>query len=104
MQTHVSIPHHDYPAQVREQVDGRLQHLARFYERIVTMRALLERQAEQHRVEIVSNVGNGAVLVADARDTAFSAALDEALSRMEVLLKRHKQKLTEGRRRVPRPG
>jgi ribosomal subunit interface protein len=99
MQTQVSILHHDYPGQVRQQVDDKLQHLVKFYERAISMRALLERQHEDHRVEIVANVGHGAVLVADARNPAFGTALEEALSRMESMLKRHKEKHNLGRRR-----
>jgi ribosomal subunit interface protein len=99
MQTQVSILHHDYPALVRDTVDERLKHLERFYDRIVSMRALLERQAEEHRVELVANVGHGAVLVVDARDNAFSNALDAALTRMERLIKRYKDKHRVERRR-----
>lgn len=99
MQTQVSILHHDYPTQVRNQVEQKLQHLVKFYERTVSMRALLERQADEHRVEIVANVGQGAVLVVDARAPAFASALDEALERMERLLKRHNQKHVAARRR-----
>jgi ribosomal subunit interface protein len=102
MQTQVSILHHDYPAKVREQVEQKLQHIAKFHARIVSMRALLERQNEEHRVELVANVGHGAVLVVDARATAFSTALEEALGRMERLLKRHKSKHTDARRRATR--
>ena len=99
MQTQVSILHHDYPSAVRETVDQKLQQLVKFYERIVSMRALLERQHEEHRVELVANVGQGAVLVVDARDTAFSTALEEAIERMERLLKRHNSKHVQARRR-----
>jgi ribosomal subunit interface protein len=99
MQARVSILHHDYPARVREQVEQKLQHLVKFYERIVSMRCLLERQHEEHRVEIVANVGRGAVLVVDARGTALSAALEEAVERMERLLKRHNSKKLQARRR-----
>jgi ribosomal subunit interface protein len=102
MQTQVSILHHDYPARVREQVEQKLQHLLKFYGRIVSMRALLERQHEEHRVEIVANVGQGAVLVVDARGTAFGTALEEALERMERLLKRHNDKHNDLRRRSGR--
>lgn len=99
MQTQVSILHHDYPARVRGDVEQKLQHLVKFYERTVSMRALLERQNEEHRVEIVANVGQGAVLVVDARGSAFTAALEKALERMENLLKRHNKKHTDLRRR-----
>ncbi len=74
MQAQVSILHHDYPVRAREQVEQKLQHLVKFYDRIVSLRALLERQRDDHRVEIVARVGRGTVLVVDARATAFSAA------------------------------
>jgi ribosomal subunit interface protein len=99
MQTRVSILHHDYPTTVRSTVDSKLQHLVKFYDRIVSVRAMLERQADLHRVELVAAVGHGAVLVVDARNDEFSSALDSALSRMERLLKRHHDKLHQRRRR-----
>lgn len=102
MRTLVSNPHHEYPPQVRETVEEKLQHLSRFHRRMMSVRALLERQHEEHRVEIVATVGGGAVLVADAREDAFGSALDEALQRMERLLKRHNEKRHEARRRAPR--
>ena len=99
MQPQVSILHHDYPARAREQVEQKLQHLVKFYDRIVSMRALLERQHDEHRVEIVAHIARGAVLVVDARGTAFGAALEEAIERMERLLKRQNEKRTHDRRR-----
>jgi ribosomal subunit interface protein len=98
MQTSVSILHHDYPALVRDTVDEKLHHLERFNDRIVSLRALLERQHLDHRVELVANVGHGAVLVADARRDDFGSALDEATSRMERLLKRDHDRRIERRR------
>jgi len=102
LQKQVSILHHDYPGRVREDVELRLDHLLKFHERIVSSRALLERQNEDHRVELVCNVGHGAVLVADARKEAFPAALDEAFDRMQALLIRHREKHQDLRRRTPR--
>ena len=99
MQTQVSILHHDDPSAVRETVEQKLQQLVKFYERTVSMRALLERQHEEHRVEIVARVARGAVLVVDARSTAFTSALEEAIQRMERLLKKQNDKRTSGRRR-----
>jgi len=104
MKTLVTIPHHEYPARVREHVEQKLQHLARFFDRIVSMRALLERQAEQHRVELVANVGQGVTLVVDARGGGLEATLDEALDRMGRVLRRHKTRLTDRHRRGGRAG
>lgn len=100
MKTEVSILHHEYPANVRDDVAHKLQQLTKYYERTVSIRALLERQKEEHRVELVANVGSGVVLVIDARAQKIGAALDEALARMARVLKRHKAKLTSERRRA----
>ena len=104
MQTEVSILHHDYPARVRDRVETKLQGLHRFFDRVVSMRARLERQKDDHRVEIVANVGRGALLVVDSTGESFGAALDEATDRMARLLKKHNEKLKHDRRRVGRPG
>lgn len=100
MHLEVNVLHHDYPSRVREMVEHKLEPLRKFYRRTVSMRAVLQRQHEEHRVEIVANVGHGTVLVADAREDAFTAALDEAAERMGRLLRRHNEKRTHGRRRA----
>lgn len=98
MQTLVSILHHDYPAVIRDTVDAKLQHLGRFHHHIISLRAMLERQREDHRVELVANIGHGAVLVVDARRDDFGQALDEATERMERLLKRDHDRHIDRRR------
>lgn len=100
MNTQVSILHQDYSSGIRELVEEKLLHLDRFEARLVSVRALLERVKGDHRVEIVANVGTGAVLVADVVGSGFMAALDESLERMTSQLKRHHDKTTiELRRR-----
>lgn len=108
MKTQVSIPHHDYPARVREFVEQRLESLLESYDRIVSLRAMCERQSLTHRVELVANVGRHATLVVDARADAFGTALDGALAKMARVLSRHRERLQQSRsgspRRAPRRG
>lgn len=104
MQTLVSFPHHDYPASVRSSVEDRLTGLDKYFDRIVSLRAILEKERKDHRVEIVANVGHGVTLVVDSRDGAFSSALDEAVCRMRTVLSRHKEKLLERSRGHGRVG
>ncbi len=99
MKTQVTILHQDYPSRVREYVESKIQALERFHERAISMRASLERDGDDHRVELVANVGRGAVLVADARGDGLGPALDEALDRMTRQLKRHHDKITRERHR-----
>jgi len=101
MRTEVAILHHEYPAETRDLVAGRLQNLVKFYEDTVSLRAVLERQRDEHRVELIANVRRGVVLVVDARGDSITLALDGAIERMGRVLGRHKDKSRElGRRRT----
>ncbi len=104
MKTEVSILHHDYPSRVRHTVEEKLLQLGKFCDWIISLKAMVERQNEDHRVEIVANAGGGTVLVADVKAGAFSTALDEAVERMARHLKRHHDKLTRERYRGGRKG
>ena len=99
MKTEVAILHHEYPSEIRDHVLAKLQHLVRFYEGTISVRAVLERQHDEHRVELVANVRKGVVLVIDARSDGITGALDEAMERMGRALARHKGRLRERGRR-----
>lgn len=99
MKTLVSVPHHDYPASVRDSAEAKLQELAKYFERIESLRAVLAREHDSHGVELVAHVGHGATLVVDAKAGTLDEALDEALARMRSVLTRHKQRLVQRNRR-----
>lgn len=102
MKTEVAILHNEYPSTVREHVADRIQSLAKFYEGTVSLRAVLERDADDHRVELVANVRRGVVLVVEAKANSITSALDDAVERMKRVLSRHKGKLKDSQRRQVR--
>jgi len=102
MKTLVSVPHHDYPASIRDSVEAKLQGMAKYFERIESLRAVLEREKDSHGVELVAHVGHGATLVVDAKAASLDEALEEAVSRMRNVLTRHKQRLVQRSRRPKR--
>lgn len=105
MQTTVTIPHHDYPPSVRSTVEERISSLDKYFDRIVSMKAVLARESEEdHRVELVANVGHGVTLVVDSRRGMLNSAVDDAFHRMGQVLTRHKQKLLDRHRRHGRVG
>ncbi len=104
MKTQVDVPHHEYPSDVRAFVEERLAGLSRFNDRIVSLRALLERERESHRVELVASVAHGQTFVVDAHGDFLNQALDQALHRMTHVLARQKDKRVERHRRHGRPG
>ena len=99
MKTEVAILRNEYPTKIRDFVADKLQNLVRFYEGTVSMRAVLEKDGDTHRVELVANVRRGVVLVVDARSDSITSALDDAIERMGRVLSRHKDKLKSGRRK-----
>ena len=99
MRTEVSILHHDYPVDLRAQVEAKLLPLARFNDQAHSMTARLGRQGNEHRVELVAHISHGATLVADVSQIRFSASLDEALDRMRCLLRKAREKQVDSRRR-----
>jgi len=98
MKTEVAILHHEYPATIRDHVVEKLQHLIRFFEGTVSLRAVLEKQHDEHRVELIASVRKGIVLVVDARQDTITSALDEAVDRMGRVLSRHKSKIKAHRK------
>lgn len=100
MQTHVSILHRDYPARVRGIVEQRLGDLPRYFDRIVTVTARLERSSRSHHIELVANVGRGNVLVADVRRDGLRVALDDAVGKLQRRLSKHHDKVRIERRRA----
>jgi ribosomal subunit interface protein len=100
MHTQVSILHHDYPARVRNIVEERLGDLPRFFDRIVTVTARLERSPRSHRIELVANVGRGNVLIADVRRDGLRVALDDAVAKLQRRLSKHHDKVRLEQRRL----
>lgn len=102
MKTIVSVPHHDYPAKLRDAVEQKLQSLVKYFDRIESLRAVLEREHDSHRVELVAHVGHGATLVVDSRGASLDEAVEDAQLRMKGVLTRHKQRLVQRNRRAKR--
>ena len=99
MKTEVAILHDEYPSVLRENLVGKLQNLIRFFEGTQSVRAVLDRQRDEHRVELIANVPRGGVLVVEAKADNITGALDDALDRMGRALTKYKTKLRDTRRR-----
>jgi ribosomal subunit interface protein len=102
MKTLVSAPHQTYPSSFRDLAEAKLQMLAKYFDRIESVRAVLGRDGGSHRAEIVVQVGHGATLVVDARAGTIDLALEQALQRAKSLVTRHKQRLVKRNRRGKR--
>ena len=102
MKTDVTILHHDYPPRVAEYADERLQQLAKYFDRALSLHAVIALEREEHRVELVATVPRGQVLKVELRAASFGEALDGACERMTRQLSETKQKLSKVARRKTR--
>lgn len=100
MNSEIAILHHGYPPQVRDRVEEKLQHLAHYYDRLVSVRATLEREHDLHRIEIVAHARRGRLLVVEGKAETQGKALDEAMHRMTRVLLRYKDKHESHRRKA----
>jgi len=98
MNSEIAILHHGFPQQVRERVEEKLKHLAHYYDRLVSVRATLEREHDLYRIEIVAHARRGRVLVVEEKEESLGKALDEATHRMTRVLLRYKNKHESHRR------
>lgn len=98
MNVEVSIPHSSYPSTVRDTVMNRLEGLDRYFDRVQSIRAVLDLDHDQHRVELVANAPRGRVLVVDSKAPSLSQALDESIDRMGRALRKQKEKIVDARR------
>ena len=86
MKTEVAILHHEYPNAIRDHTAEKLQQLVKYYDGTVTLRAVLERQHEEHRVELVANVvgdsaSSGAPVHADTTSARAMTPMNSRLIR-----------------------
>ncbi len=103
MKTHVTVPRRAYPEAVREIAQEKLDSLAKYSDRLESLRATLDRQRVGHRVELLVHVADGATLVVDSKADSIEEALDDAHQRMKALLLKHKRRLVQRHRAARRP-
>ena len=95
MNVEISIPHGSYPASIREQIEERLAELGRFDGRTQSMRAILDKDNSEHRVELIATPAGGPVLVVDSKAESLTKALDASIDRMARALRKRKEKRTD---------
>jgi ribosomal subunit interface protein len=95
MNLEISIPHGSYPASVRDSVEERLAGLEKVWTRVQSVRAVLDRDASDHRVELIATPAGGPVLVVDTKAPSLGQALDASVERMGRAMKRRKEKLED---------
>jgi putative sigma-54 modulation protein len=91
----VKSPHMAVTETIRQQVEGKVAKLPRFYDSVQTVEVTLNQEAEKSSVEIVVTAKRRATFVARHRDDDMYAALDQCLHKITEQLRRHKDKVRD---------
>lgn len=88
--------------ELRQRVQEKAEHLDRIFNGITTLHVAFHVEREQRIAEVVANVSHGAPVVAKVAAATLLDALEGAAEKIEVQLRRHKEKVRDHRVREAR--
>ena len=98
MKTEVALLHNDYPSNLRQYVEERLDYLEKFNERMIGVRAVFNHQHDDHTVELVASIGGCSPLVVETKAATPQLALKHAVESLAKSLKRNRTKFLDAKR------
>lgn len=93
MQIRVSGRHVEVSEELRSHVLEKLEKLTRFYDRVESIEAVLDRQGEVPIVEALVNAERGVRFVARESSPDLYAALDVVVDKLSTQMTRHKERV-----------
>lgn len=99
MQIELACHHIDATPALRRHVEEKAAHLRRIFDGISTFHVSLHVEKSEVVAEFVANVSHGPPVVAKAAGKTAHAAVDVASDKVEVQLRRHKEKIRDHRGR-----
>jgi putative sigma-54 modulation protein len=82
---------------IREHLDQQIEKAQRFFDRIHSLKAVLEEDGDGWKAEFVAHLIKGATVVAKADDKDIYAAIEAAGVKLDTQLRRYNEKLKEHR-------
>lgn len=100
MNIEITARHASIRQDVKDYADQKLRKLEHYFAHITSIHLILNiGKDEQRAVEIVVAAAGGAMLVAEERNPDPFAAIDAAVHKLEMQLRKHKEKLQSKHRR-----
>ena len=100
MQVQISGHQIDVTPALRDYIDSKHERLARHFDHLTSLSVVLEVEKSRlaHKAEGTLSASPGKVLHADAVEGDMYAAIDALFDKLDAQVRRHKEKLKEGRR------
>lgn len=99
MKLQITTRHYELPADLKTQAEERLTKLGRFFDQMNEVGLVLSTEKHRNHAEITLRAG-GQDWAARAEAVDMRTAIDDAAARMEIQLKKHKERLTEKKGRT----
>jgi putative sigma-54 modulation protein len=103
MKTTITTRHFDLSDSLKERTEERLLKLHRFYDRLRDARVVVSLEKNRYNAE-AALTANGTPLSSHAVGESDKAALEQVLDKLEVQVRRHKDRMIRGARRRPGTG
>ncbi|MBS0431479.1 MAG: ribosome-associated translation inhibitor RaiA [Proteobacteria bacterium] len=100
MQTQISGHQIEVTPALRDYIETKRERLARHFDNLTSLNVVLEVEKTRlaHKAEGTLSAAPGRVLHADAVEGDMYAAIDALFDKLDAQVRRHKEKLKEGRR------
>ena len=98
MKPTITTRHFELSDSLRERTEERLQKLQRIFDRILEARVVVSFEKNRYNAEAIVTA-NGTPLITHATSDSEKTALEQVVDKMETQLRRHKDRLTKGKRR-----
>ncbi|HEX7880844.1 MAG TPA: ribosome-associated translation inhibitor RaiA [Candidatus Eisenbacteria bacterium] len=99
MRLQITTRHYDLPTDLKGLTEERLTKLKRFFDAIMDVNLVLSTEKHRNHAEVVIRAG-GHDWVGTAEAGDMRTAIDDAVDRIEIQLKKHKDRLTDRKGRT----
>ena len=98
MKPTITTRHFELSDSLRERTEERLLKLQRIFDRILDARVVVTLEKNRYTAEAIVTA-NGTPLTSHVTSDSEKTALEQAIDKLEMQLRRHKDRLTKGKRR-----
>ncbi len=99
MKIEISTRHFDLSDSLKQRAEERVARLQRYFDRILETRIVVSFEKNRYNAE-ATLVANGTPLISHAVGESDKVALEHVLDKIEVQVRRHKDRLTRSKRRT----
>ncbi len=99
MKTEITTRHFDLSDSLKQRAEDRVQKLQRYFDRILDARVVMSFEKNRYSAEAVLTA-NGTPLASHAVGESDKLALEQVLDKLEVQVRKHKDRMTRQKRRT----